>query len=104
MFARPKNISEAYGGGRALTPADSAMTKEECAEYNKRMRKKMDSYRAKQGLLVDPVKARECAELTKKGVLHSLQLRNALPKSVKRACEPSLRSQSSSFRQYQVDV
>ena len=67
VYARPRDISAAYGGGRALTPADSVMTKEERAEYDQRMRKKMRQYRASQGLLVDPAKARECTELTAQG-------------------------------------
>lgn len=67
IYERPRNISETYGGGRALTPADSATTAEEQAAFDEALKKQLLEFRQSAGLDVDPAVEAECVELTDQG-------------------------------------
>lgn len=68
VYERPKNMSKAFGGGRSLRPEDSVMSKQEQAEYDKKLHAKLARYRKSSGIEVDPKLERECTELTEQGV------------------------------------
>ena len=68
IYERPKDISKAYGGGRNITPADSAITAEEQAEFDASLKEQLASFRRSAGLDVDPVMEAECQQLTEQGM------------------------------------
>jgi hypothetical protein len=72
IYARPKNISKAYGGGRNITPADSAISAEEQAEFDASLKEQLAQFRRSAGLDVDPAVEAECNQLTEQGERASL--------------------------------
>jgi hypothetical protein len=71
IYERPRNISETYGGGRKLTPADSATTEEEQAEFDAALKQQLLQFRQSAGLDVDPAVEAECINLTDQGACSS---------------------------------
>lgn len=68
IYPRPKDISKAYGGGRNITPADSAISAEEQAEFDASLNEQLASFRRSAGLEVDPAVEVECERLTEQGI------------------------------------
>lgn len=54
VFPRPRNISEAYGGGRTLRPGQALEPQEQAVEREERIKRSMQEYRKSLGLDVDP--------------------------------------------------
>ena len=54
VFPRPRNISEAYGGGRNLPPGQELETEEETAARKLRVSAALVTYRKQMGLDIDP--------------------------------------------------
>lgn len=54
VFPRPRNISEAYGGGRNLRPGQDLETAEQAAQRKQRVSEALASYRKQMGLEIDP--------------------------------------------------
>lgn len=67
VYQRPRDISKAYGGGRTLTPADSATSEEEQAKLDAQLQRQLAAFRRSAGIDVDPETEARCQELTAEG-------------------------------------
>lgn len=67
VFPRPKNISEAFGGGRNLRPGQELETEDEAAARQQRVSAALTSYRKTLGLDIDPATESECESLFEQG-------------------------------------
>ncbi|KAG2424490.1 hypothetical protein HYH02_015163 [Chlamydomonas schloesseri] len=68
MFPRPKDISEAYGGGRNLKPGQELETPKQRAERERSYAAALAAYKAKAGLEVDPDDEDKAAKLYEEGM------------------------------------
>lgn len=68
VYQRPRDISKAYGGGRTLTPADSATSEEEQAKLDAQLQQQLEAFRRSAGLVVDPETEARCQQLTGEGM------------------------------------
>lgn len=73
VYQRPRDISKAYGGGRTLTPADSATSEEEQAKFDAQLQEKLAEFRRSAGIDVDPETEAHCQELTSEGMTPLVQ-------------------------------
>lgn len=67
VFPRPRNMSEAYGGGRNLRPGQALETTEEAAERERRVSSALSNYRRSIGLEIDPEVEAEATALYEVG-------------------------------------
>ena len=67
VFPRPKNISEAYGGGRNLRPGQQLESDEDAAARAARVSSALSSYRTSMGLDIDPQVEAACEALLDQG-------------------------------------
>ncbi|GIL82116.1 hypothetical protein Vretimale_7120 [Volvox reticuliferus] len=68
MFPRPKDISEAYGGGRDLKPGQEIETAQQRAERERNYSAALAAYKARAGLEVDPEVEERAAKLYEEGM------------------------------------
>ncbi|GLI63575.1 hypothetical protein VaNZ11_006577, partial [Volvox africanus] len=68
MFPRPKDISEAYGGGRNLKPGQEIETAQQRAERERSYASALAAYKARAGLEVDPDAEERAAKLYEEGM------------------------------------
>ncbi|GIL64357.1 hypothetical protein Vafri_18328 [Volvox africanus] len=68
MFPRPKDISEAYGGGRNLKPGQEIETAQQRAERERNYASALAAYKARAGLEVDPEAEERAAKLYEEGM------------------------------------
>jgi tetratricopeptide (TPR) repeat protein len=67
VFPRPKNISEAYGGGRNLKPGQALETEDQAAERQKRVSAALLEYKKSMGLDIDPAVESKAQKLYEQG-------------------------------------
>ncbi len=67
VFPRPKNISEAYGGGRNLKPGQALETEDQAAERQKRVSEALTQYKKSMGLDIDPAVEEKATKLCEEG-------------------------------------
>lgn len=67
VFPRPKNISEAYGGGRNLNPGQALETEDQAAERQKRVSAALSEYKKSMGLEIDPAVEAQAVKLYEQG-------------------------------------
>ena len=67
VFPRPRNISQAYGGGRNLKPGQALESEEDAAERQKRVSAALADYKKSIGLDIDPAVEAKAYELYGKG-------------------------------------
>ncbi|KAG2427366.1 hypothetical protein HXX76_012559 [Chlamydomonas incerta] len=68
MFPRPKDISEAYGGGRDIKPGQELETPKQRAERERSYAAALAAYKTKAGLEVDPDDEDKAAKLYDEGM------------------------------------
>eukprot|EP00198_Chlamydomonas_reinhardtii_P009820 XP_001699157.1 predicted protein [Chlamydomonas reinhardtii] len=68
MFPRPKDISEAYGGGRNLKPGQELETPKQKAERERSYAAALAAYKFKAGLEVDPEDEEKAAKVYEEGM------------------------------------
>lgn len=68
LFPRPRNISEAYGGGRNLRPGQALESEEEAAARQQRVSAALKQYRKTLGLDIDPATEAKAQALYNEGV------------------------------------
>jgi hypothetical protein len=73
VFPRPKNISEAYGGGRNLPPGKALESEVASKEREARVSAKLKEYRKAMGLEIDPAVEAQAQ------VCRGLALQNTIP-------------------------
>ncbi|GLC39268.1 hypothetical protein PLESTB_001649300 [Pleodorina starrii] len=69
MFPRPKDISEAYGGGRNLKPGQALETPQQRAERERSYAAALAAYKTRAGLEVDPEEEERAAGLYEEGMV-----------------------------------
>lgn len=60
MFPRPKNISEAYGGGRTIQPGEQLESEEEARKRDERTKAMLLEYKKSVGLYLEPEVEKQC--------------------------------------------
>ncbi|KAL4448507.1 hypothetical protein ABPG75_005726 [Micractinium tetrahymenae] len=68
LFPRPRNISEAYGGGRNLRPGQALETEEQAAARQQRVSAALKEYRKTLGLDIDPATEAKAQAMYNEGV------------------------------------
>ncbi|XP_078446665.1 cytochrome C oxidase subunit [Wolffia australiana] len=81
VFARPKDISKTFGGGKTIRPGDVLETDETKAVKEEYTRKMIAKYQNEIGLVIDPKVKAECEKALKEGnlLMDAGRLREALP-------------------------
>ncbi|XP_077218429.1 cytochrome C oxidase subunit isoform X2 [Tasmannia lanceolata] len=81
VFPRPSNISEAFGGGRTISPGEVLETAEDKAAREARTRQLVAAYKNKMGLTIDAKTKSDCEKALKDGdyLMDLGNLRDALP-------------------------
>ncbi|KAI3426213.1 hypothetical protein D9Q98_008589 [Chlorella vulgaris] len=69
VFPRPKNISEAYGGGRNLPPGKALESEVASKEREARVSAKLKEYRKAMGLEIDPAVEAQAQALYQEGLV-----------------------------------
>ena len=67
VFPRPRNISEAYGGGRNIKPGETLESKEDASKREERIAKALQSYRRSVGIEIEPHIETRATNLYNKG-------------------------------------
>lgn len=67
VFPRPKNISEAYGGGRNLKPGQALESQDKAVERQERVSAALSNYRKSMGLDIEPEIEQQAIALFQQG-------------------------------------